>query len=93
MILPKGGRGKKAPYETITVRIPVPIQLRVEAMAEQYRLSVLEGDEFIEGGNPTFDQALEAAIKVARQKKSGKDSLIKLLQVLYGVRVTKEMLD
>lgn len=94
MVLPKGGRGHKAPYETCTVRVPVPIRDKVETVVEQYRLSVLKG----EGGsvrvvNPSFEQALDAARKIDRQKKSRRQSLRKLLQVLYDVEITDEMLD
>jgi hypothetical protein len=33
----KGGRGKKAPYQTSHYRIPQPIKPTVEMLAEQYR--------------------------------------------------------
>lgn len=33
----RGGRGKKAPYETIHYRIPQPIKSTVEILAEHYR--------------------------------------------------------
>ncbi len=33
----KGGRGKKAPYQTVHYRIPEPIKPTVEMLAEQYR--------------------------------------------------------
>jgi hypothetical protein len=42
MMKPVGGRGKKAPYETVGVRIPVPIKDQVEKLAESYRKGVLE---------------------------------------------------
>lgn len=43
---PKGGRGKKAPYQTKLMRVPVPVELQVMQLSERYR-------EFIEaGGNP-----------------------------------------
>jgi hypothetical protein len=34
---PIGGRGKKAPYETTHVRIPVDLKLQVEKLVEDYR--------------------------------------------------------
>ncbi len=36
----KGGRGKKAPYESQMYRIPTPIRRVVERLGEAYRLSV-----------------------------------------------------
>lgn len=34
---PIGGRGKKAPYETTHVRIPVDLKFQVEKLVEDYR--------------------------------------------------------
>lgn len=41
----KGGRGKKAPYETITVRVPLPIKDKVDKIIEEYKLSLVGGSE------------------------------------------------
>ncbi|AFY85501.1 hypothetical protein [Oscillatoria acuminata] len=46
MAKPKGGRGKKAPYETKQMRVPVPLESQVMQLCDRYR-------GFIEaGGNP-----------------------------------------
>ncbi len=48
MSKPIGGRGKKAPYETTHVRIPVDLKSKVEELVEAYRnneLIVLEKSE------------------------------------------------
>ena len=34
---PKGGRGKRAPYETTVVRVPDPVLEQVEAICDAYR--------------------------------------------------------
>ena len=47
MIKPKGGRGKKAPYETVAVRVPVPLLETVTTLIEQYRQSVLDPDNAV----------------------------------------------
>jgi hypothetical protein len=39
---PTGGRGKKAPYNTAQVRVPVPIKPSVEALIAAYRDSLDE---------------------------------------------------
>ena len=49
----KGGRGKKAPYETVHYRIPQPIKPSVETIAERYRElvtadSAAEAEEMLE---------------------------------------------
>jgi hypothetical protein len=40
---PVGGRGKKVPYESVTVRVPVPIRTDVEYLVDKYVESVLSG--------------------------------------------------
>lgn len=93
MLLPKGGRGHKVPYETRIIRVPAPVLDEVEAIANRYRQSVLEGSEFVEGGsNPTFEQAVTIAKKIIQQKKSKLQSIAKLLQVIYSTDVPEQML-
>ena len=41
MVKPVGGRGKKAPYQTIQMRVPLPLKSKVEELVEQYRTEVL----------------------------------------------------
>lgn len=41
MTKPIGGRGKKAPYETIQVRVPLPIKPQVEKLIADYRGQIL----------------------------------------------------
>lgn len=43
MGIPKGGRGKKAPYETIMVRIPVELKSAVSLLSATYKLLSVEG--------------------------------------------------
>lgn len=94
MVMPKGGRGHKAPYETCTVRIPTAVRDLVEAIAEEYRLSALEGREFIPAdSSPQFEEALAKAKKVAAQKQSGRKSIVNLLQLLYNRKVSEKDLD
>jgi septal ring factor EnvC (AmiA/AmiB activator) len=42
MTVPKGGRGKKAPYETQQMRVPLPIKAKVNRLIAEYRGEVLE---------------------------------------------------
>jgi hypothetical protein len=46
---PKGGRGKRAPYESTHVRVPLPIKHRVEELIDVYRF----------GGTAALEQADE----------------------------------
>lgn len=45
MVKPTGGRGKKAPYQTMQMRIPLPIKSEVEELVERYRSLILGEDE------------------------------------------------
>ena len=45
MIKPIGGRGRKAPYDTVMVRVPFPIKTEVEDLVAAYRRKILSGDE------------------------------------------------
>jgi hypothetical protein len=42
---PVGGRGKKAPYQTITIRVPLPIKDKVEKLIDEYHQSLLNNDD------------------------------------------------
>lgn len=48
---PIGGRGKKAPYDTALVRVPVPIKPEIEDLIERYRNSVLNNSEEIKANS------------------------------------------
>lgn len=94
----KGGRGKKAPYETTVVRVPIPIVPQVEQMIEDYRILAIEGEtsefqkhpEVAASVTPiSYSQALQQARQIVKSKKSAAESLAKLLQVLYGGTVSK----
>jgi hypothetical protein len=81
MAAPKGGRGIKAPYATTHVRIPEPIKARVEAMSQAYKDGVFT--EPI-----SFEEAVEMAHKVLKQKKSAKVSMQNLLTAIYGKEIS-----
>jgi len=99
MSLPVGGRGKKAPYETVVLRIPSPLVSKVQEMISDYRDSIVDTQLNKSDSPPNnigdrvgkdFNQALEEAKRIVKFKKSSAESLAKLLQVLYGTVVTKE---
>jgi hypothetical protein len=96
---PLGGRGKKAPYETRLIRVPIPIVPKVEQIVDDYRNLVINGEqsEFEKYPNlaacvtpVSYSEALQRAKEILKSKKSAADSLAKLLQVLYGGTVSKE---
>lgn len=44
MTKPIGGRGKRAPYQTTHLRVPIPLKSTIEAMIDDYRAVVLDGE-------------------------------------------------
>lgn len=91
MSKPIGGRGKKAPYLTTIMRVPMPIAEKVKSLIEGYRLSAINGqitqDDLrrIEPWHTPISktEAIEKAREILTQKKSARISMQKLLQVLY----------
>lgn len=45
MVKPVGGRGKKAPYKTKTIRIPVELEDQINALIDEYRAKVMNSDD------------------------------------------------
>lgn len=80
MPINKGGRGKKADYETKVIRVPLPIVSEVEKIIEDFHqgLSVNDSSEF-----KTLEESIVIASSILKSKKSAKESIKKLLQVLY----------
>jgi hypothetical protein len=80
MPINKGGRGKKADYETKVIRIPLPIVGEVEKIIDSYHkgVSVNDSTEF-----KTLEESIMIASTILKSKKSAKESIKKLLQVLY----------
>jgi hypothetical protein len=79
---PVGGRGKKAGYETKLMRVPLPVVPAIEKIVDDFR----DGSEN-QTKQLSFDEALQAAKKIMKKKKSARQSLINLLQDIYGCQV------
>jgi hypothetical protein len=99
---PVGGRGKKAPYETVVMRVPVALVSKIDDAIGWYRDCVVNGiptDNDIErlkmweSSYVSLDkeQAIEKAKQILKQKKSAKQSIIKLLQVIYAIELDEEI--
>lgn len=82
---PKGGRGKKADYETKVIRLPGITAMYAAKMADNAR-------DLIEAGEDEKDlyfccreksQAITLAQSILKQKLNARKSLEKLLQLLY----------
>lgn len=82
MPINKGGRGKKADYETKVIRVPLPIVSEVETLIECFRNDLLDKPF---SDSRSLDEAIAIANHILKSKKSAKESIKKLLQVLYQV--------
>lgn len=90
---PLGGRGKKAPYETTHLRIPVPIKTDIEKLIENYRLSVIDGIETRDDHLMSVEDAKLLTRKLIKSKISKIDTLTKLLTSIYGIEINKDELE
>ena len=89
---PKGGRGKKAPYETTIKRIPIELESQIESMIETYRLKVIDGIESQDTGIMPIEKTKELSRKLLRAKTSKINTVIKLVTSIYGVEIDKDEL-
>ena len=93
MTKPMGGRGKKAPYETTHMRIPLPLKNQIEQLIEDYRLSILDGIDRPSSELVPIEEALVIAQKLLRSKTAKNDTVAKLLTSIYKTAITKEDLS
>jgi len=82
MPINKGGRGKKADYETKVIRVPLPIVGEVENIIQSFRKDLPHNDS---NELKSLSEAIAIASNILKSKKSAKESIKKLLQVLYEV--------
>ena len=83
----QGGRGKKAPYETTVIRVPVLLKETVESLSNDYKLTgIVPSLEPISAPQHTLtkEEAIALANQLLKSKKGGaKYCLEKLLQVMF----------
>jgi hypothetical protein len=56
MSKPVGGRGHKAPYQTMTIRIPIDVKQQVEEIVERFRSDNLESTQIDDSDNNRISQ-------------------------------------
>ena len=93
MTKPMGGRGKRAPYETTHMRVPLPLKSQIEQLIEDYRLSILDGVDRPSSELIPLDEALIIAQKLLRSKTAKNDTVAKLLTSIYKTDISKEDLS
>ena len=91
---PKGGRGKKVPYHSCTVRIPEDLKETVESLVDDYRQFILEGIESKSKALPSIDEVRELSKQLLKGRTTRKDIIIKLVTSIYGVVLTdKDLIE
>lgn len=90
---PKGGRGKKAPYNSVTVRVPEDLKDTVEGLVSDYRQCMLEGIEVKGQSLPSIDQIKDLSKQLLKGRATRKDIIIKLVTGIYGVTLTDDDLS
>jgi hypothetical protein len=97
MSKPLGGRGKKAPYETAVVRVPVDLMSAIDEMVESYRISAIKGESLQVSEKPkpaisiigvTYQEVIQEVFKILRLKKSASESISRLLKFIYDVDIS-----
>jgi hypothetical protein len=90
---PKGGRGKKVPYNSVTVRVPEDLKDTIDRLVSEYRQFILEGIETKNNDIPSIDETKELIKKLLKAKSSKIDTIIKLVMSIYGIEVKREDLE
>ena len=66
-----GGRGHKAPYQTMTIRIPMDVKEQVEEIVERFRSGNLEVAKNVDSDN---DRISQLTVIIERYKEISKPS-------------------
>lgn len=84
MTKPKGGRGNRALYETVVVRVPKPVLETIDEICEAYRSGEVSPEQSPTKPVTSFDSIKDEVNEWRRSTKVGKDKLKNLLQLIYG---------
>ena len=88
MSKPVGGRGKKTPYQTAVVRVPIELIPLIERLCDVYRDGIERGSINLGTGNDLLlinkAQLEEQALILLKRKKSARATLDNLLQVIFS---------
>jgi chorismate mutase len=73
MSKPVGGRGHKASYQTMTIRIPIDVKEQVEEIVERFRSGDLEIVKSNQGGDNIISQLNTIIERYKTVSKSSRD--------------------
>jgi hypothetical protein len=73
MSKPVGGRGHKAPYQTMTVRIPIDVKEQVEEIVERFRSGDFKSTQTDSSDNNRISQLTAIIERYKTAAKSSRD--------------------
>ena len=73
MSKPVGGRGHKAPYQTMTIRIPIDVKEQVEEIVERFRSGNLESTQTDSSDNNRISQLIAIIERYKTLAKPSRD--------------------
>jgi hypothetical protein len=95
MSIYRGGRGKKAPYKSVVIRVPKPLESAILELIQAFRddrtdntqPSLLQPD--IEqpppiSNYPDKEAAIAQCLEILKSKESARKSLTKFLRLVYN---------
>jgi hypothetical protein len=85
---PVGGRGKKAPYQTTHIRVPLPVKDKVEKLIEEYRESGTNQSSSDSQQIISLEDAKLLSKKLLKSKTKNIETHAKLLTAIYGLEVS-----
>ena len=91
----KGGRGVKAPYESITKRVPLPIADAVDKLVMDYRAKLAAGDDNkLVTGNQLLVEKLKEIIQAVESEQPGykPKSATRLVKKILELKIELENL-
>jgi hypothetical protein len=85
---PVGGRGKKAPYQTTHIRVPLPVKDKVEQLIKEYRESGTNQNSSDSQQIISLEDAKLLSKKLLKSKTKNIETHAKLLTAIYGLEVS-----
>lgn len=87
----KGGQGKKLPYTTVVKRVPTPLSEDIDRLTEDYCRKTMGDEGFSSTIIVSRSQLVEDVQKILKWKKGTKQSMIGLIEILFGTGSAYEL--
>lgn len=88
---PRGGRGKKVPYSSLTVRVPEKLKEKIESIVDSYRDAILNGSEYKDNDYPSIDEIIELSKILLSGNATRKQIIEKLVMSIYKIDISEKL--